>query len=88
MVFVRKEPYLDARAAPQVGSCGYRYGCEPLMVPVDSHFVMGDNHENSQDSRYWGFVTRDKILGRAFVVYWSWDVRGHWLRSDRIGRSL
>ena len=34
---------------------------------------MGDNRNNSQDSRYWGFVKRDKIKGRAFLIYWSWD---------------
>jgi signal peptidase I len=42
-------------------------------VPPDSYFVMGDNRNNSQDSRYWGFVKRDKIKGRAFLIYWSWD---------------
>ena len=34
---------------------------------------MGDNRDNSQDSRYWGFVKRDKIRGKAFLIYWSWD---------------
>jgi signal peptidase I len=34
---------------------------------------MGDNRNNSQDSRYWGFVKRDKIKGRAFLIYWSWN---------------
>jgi signal peptidase I len=44
-----------------------------VKVPADSYFVMGDNRNNSQDSRYWGFVKRDKIKGRAFLIYWSWD---------------
>ena len=44
-----------------------------VKVPPDSYFVMGDNRNNSQDSRYWGFVKRDKIKGRAFLIYWSWD---------------
>jgi signal peptidase I len=44
-----------------------------VKVPPASYFVMGDNRNNSQDSRYWGFVKRDKIKGRAFLIYWSWD---------------
>ena len=70
------------------GSCGYAYGCEPTAVPPDSYFVMGDNRDNSQDSRYWGFVRREKIKGRAVTVYWSWDATRGWPRFDRIGRSL
>ena len=43
------------------------------MVPADSYFVMGDNRENSHDSRAWGFVKRELVIGRAMFVYWSYD---------------
>lgn len=48
-------------------------GGEAVSIPEDSYFVMGDNRENSHDSRAWGFVKRDLIIGRAMFVYWSYD---------------
>lgn len=45
----------------------------PVTVPKDSYFMMGDNRDNSADSRFWGFLPGKLILGKAWIVYFSWD---------------
>ncbi|MEA2618621.1 MAG: signal peptidase [Chloroflexota bacterium] len=78
---VLKEPYLpDQTKDPwdEMTFCcdaGGRATTEPqpLVIPKDDYFVMGDNRNNSADSRVWGFVPRDLVVGRAMFVYWSYD---------------
>jgi signal peptidase I len=51
----------------------YEGNGKEIVVPPRSYFVMGDNRNNSEDSRWWGFVPRDLVIGRAMFVYWSYD---------------
>lgn len=79
--------------APPAG--GYRPTRDtwgPIVVPDSSFFVLGDNRDNSEDSRYWGFVPRTAVRGRPWRVYFSIDSEGTqqngWLQAarwDRIG---
>ncbi len=57
-----------------------RYG--PYVVPKDSLFVLGDNRDNSQDSRFWGFVHLNAVKGKAFVIYFSLD----WYAQSLLGK--
>jgi signal peptidase I len=64
-VFINDQPLREnyVADAPQ-----YQYG--PVVVPANSYLVLGDNRNNSYDSHYWGFVPRNKIIGRAVVRFW------------------
>ncbi len=63
-----------------------RYG--PVTVPAGHYFMMGDNRDDSEDSRYWGFLPREYVKGRALFIYWSFERTGGFLAGTRWGRLL
>jgi len=80
-----EEPY--ARFTDQVilpANVQTRDNLGPLIVPPGKLFVMGDNRDESYDSRFWGFVDQSKVKGKAFIIYWSWDNKGFGVRWSRL----
>ncbi len=86
---VEDEPYAihkDRRVIP--GNFSPRDNHKKFIVPKHKLFVMGDNRDNSHDSRFWGFVDLSAVKGRAMIIYWSWNKEKFRPRWNRIGDIL
>ncbi len=70
---------------PNVSS---RDNLRKIKIPENKLFVMGDNRDNSHDSRFWGFVDLKAVRGEAFIIYWSWNKNNFGVRWNRIGDLL
>ena len=78
--------YTDPHIIP--GNLRPRDNFGPITVPPHSLFVMGDNRDESFDSRFWGFVDLQAVSGKAFIIYWSWNSQNFSVRWSRLGRIL
>lgn len=78
--------YTDSLILPRSMQPRDNFG--PVKVPTGHIFAMGDNRDNSYDGRFWGFVNLDDVVGKAFIIYWSWNRENHKLRWNRLGKII
>jgi len=91
-IFINGKPFEDKHGTftdPLIhpGAMDPRDNFGPVKVPEHKIFCMGDNRDNSYDGRFWGFVDLSAVRGKAWAIYWSWDVQQPLLSLDRL-RSI
>jgi len=76
-------PYLARTPSRAYRPDSHTWG--PIVVPPNEVFLLGDNRNQSYDSRFYGFVSVDSLIGEVLEIYWSWDDSTHRVRTERIG---
>src|SRR5262244_1012761 len=81
-----EEPHRNSELS-EVTSSDVRENYGPVTVPPNQYFMMGDNRDNSADSRYWGFMPRELIVGKGLIIYWSYETDSdEYRRTDVVDR--
>ena len=83
-----EDDYIYSDNSPLHSDLYRRDNIAEFVVPDDMFFMMGDNRDNSNDSRFWGFVAYENIVGKALFIYWSWDRTLPFYKSLRLSRFL
>jgi len=91
----RKQVYIDGVALDEPYKFHKRPGIDPqvdyhgpVVVPEGKLFVLGDNRDNSRDSRFWGFVPKDYLMGRALLIWWSYEERRGTFLEKRLDQRM
>jgi signal peptidase I len=82
-----EEPHRNSEFS-EVTSSDVRENYGPVTVPPNQYFMMGDNRDNSADSRYWGFMPRDYVKGKALLIYWSYESEREDYEDESAGATI
>ena len=82
------EPPKRSASLAEETSSDVRENFGPVTIPAGHYFMMGDNRDNSADSRYWGFMPRENVKGKAVVIYWSYESEREDYEDESAGATI